>query len=51
MELIKFVRSFKPDGADPHVDLDLVTFEDEKAYRRVHLLEPGWETKPNIVTS
>ena len=28
LELIKFVRSFKPDGVDPHVDPDLVTFED-----------------------
>ena len=28
LELIKFVRSFKPDGADPSVDPDLITFED-----------------------
>ena len=28
LELIRFVRSFKPDGADPNVDPDLITFDD-----------------------
>ena len=28
MLLIRFARSFKPDGADPNIDPDLVTFED-----------------------
>ena len=28
LEMIKFTRSFKPDGADLNIDPDLVTFED-----------------------
>ena len=28
LDLVKFVRSFKPDGADLNIDPDLVTFDD-----------------------
>ena len=28
LEMVRFVRSFKPDGVDPQVDPDLITFED-----------------------
>ena len=29
LDMIRFVRSFKPYGVDPNVDPDLITFEDE----------------------